>query len=111
MPERPQAALRLEPHMIPALRAAFADALDQLAPQLRRFTQDAYIAEPWMGDPISQAIAMEHNARAVGGGADSAYECLLAYEAELVKVRDALAQMEAEYRRTEGDNAALWGRV
>lgn len=110
MPERPQAALRLEPHTIPALRAAFADAVDQLAPQLLRFAQDAYIAEPWMGDPTSLALAMEHNARAVGG-VDSAYECLLAYEAELVKVRDALARMEDEYRRTEGDNAALWGRA
>ncbi len=39
------------------------------------------------------------------------YAALVAYEAELLNVRDTLKLMEDEYRRTEGDNAQLWGRL
>ena len=39
------------------------------------------------------------------------YAALVAYEAELIKIRDNLQLLEDHYRRTEGDNAALWGRV
>ena len=34
-----------------------------------------------------------------------------AYEVELTKVRDNLQVLEDHYRRTEGDNVALWGRL
>ena len=34
-----------------------------------------------------------------------------AYERELIRVRDRIADMEADYRRTEGDNVELWGRL
>ena len=39
------------------------------------------------------------------------YAALVAYESELLRVRETLKQMEDEYRRTEGDNAELWGRA
>ncbi len=42
---------------------------------------------------------------------DGPYAALVAYEAELLRVRDTLQLMEDEYRRTEGDNAELWGRM
>jgi hypothetical protein len=42
---------------------------------------------------------------------DGPYAALVAYEAELLRVRDTLQQMEDEYRRAEGDNAELWGRL
>lgn len=41
MPERPQATLRLEPHMIPALREAFDEAVDTLRSQLVTFRDNA----------------------------------------------------------------------
>jgi hypothetical protein len=40
----------------------------------------------------------------------SSYQALVAYRDELTRVHDTLQQMEDHYRRTEGDNAALWGR-
>jgi hypothetical protein len=39
------------------------------------------------------------------------YTHLTAYRDELVRVHETLTQMEDEYRRAEGDNAALWGRA
>ena len=41
---------------------------------------------------------------------DSSYQSLQQYRAELTHIHDTLQQMEDHYRRTEGDNAALWGR-
>ena len=35
---------------------------------------------------------------------------LAAYRDELTRVHDTLQQMEDDYRRTEGDNVARWGR-
>ena len=43
-------------------------------------------------------------------GPRSAYAALRLYEKELIATRDQLRQMEADYRRVEGDNAELWGR-
>jgi hypothetical protein len=40
----------------------------------------------------------------------SSYQSLVAYRNELTRVHETLQQMEDHYRRTEGDNAALWGR-
>lgn len=110
MPERPQVGLRLEPHMIPALRAAFDEAVETLTSQLKSFRQDGYIEKPWMGDPVSSMVLSPYNAN-FAGSPTSAYECLTAYQDELTKVRDTLSQMEDAYRRTEGDDAALWGRI
>jgi hypothetical protein len=109
MSDRRQATLRVESHMLPALRAAFADGVQQLRSRLRVFAQDGFIAQPWMGDPLTKALTVGYNARAVDGPG-SAYECLLAYETELVKIRDQLTQMEAGYHRHETDVAASFGR-
>ena len=49
--------------------------------------------------------------RHVMDATDGPYAALVAYEAELLRVRDTLLRMEEEYRRTEGENAALWGRL
>ena len=110
MSDQPTAILRVEPHAIPALRAAYTRALNDLRPLMRQMESQAYIQEPWMGDPISIAVMQLYNGRFASGD-NSPRAQLLRYEAELRRVVDALTRMEAEYRRTEGDNAELWGRL
>jgi hypothetical protein len=39
------------------------------------------------------------------------FGALLAYRDELTRVREALRHLDEQYRRTEGDNAELWGRA
>ena len=104
------AALRLEPSAIPALRAALDDSLAELRPHLVRLGQEAYIPEPWLGDPVSAEAASAYNV-SVMDAADGPYSAMVALEAELLRIRDSLQLMEDHYRRTEGENAALWGRV
>jgi alkylhydroperoxidase family enzyme len=106
----PPTTLRIEPHAIPAVRAAFDDALGELRQHLVRLGQEAYIREPWLGDPVSADVASSYNTR-VMDAADGPYGAMVALEAELIKIRDSLQLMEDHYRRTEGENAALWGRV
>jgi hypothetical protein len=106
----PPVKLRLEPHAIPAVRAAVDTALAELVPQLIRLRQDGVIPEPWLGDPMSRKV-VDHYQAQVMNGLDGPYAALRAYEAELLKVRDNLQVLEDHYRRTEGDNAALWGRA
>ena len=106
----PPAALNVEPSAIPAVRAAFDDALSELTPHLRRLRQEAYIREPWLGDPVSADVAGAYNSR-VMDSPDGPYAAMVALEAELLKIRESLKLMEDHYRRTEGENAALWGRL
>jgi hypothetical protein len=89
---------------------AFDDALADLSEQLRRVRNEGYLGEPWLGDEISLAVRNFYN-RHVMDSTDGPYAALVAYEAELLRVRDTLQHMEDEYRRTEGDNAELWGRL
>ena len=102
--------LRVEPSAIPALRLAFDDALIDLRARLRVLRNEGYLGEPWLGDEISLEVRDFYN-RHVMDSTDGPYAALVAYEAELLRVRDTLQQMEDEYRRTEGDNAELWGRL
>jgi hypothetical protein len=106
----PPTALRIEPSAIPAVRAALDESLDELAPHIRRLAQDAYIPEPWLGDSTSAAVASHYNSR-VMDAADGPYAAMVALEAELLRIRDSLQLLEDHYRRTEGENAALWGRL
>ena len=110
MAEREQDVVRLQPHMLPALRAEFRAAVDQVSTALTDLKRRAYLASPWLGDQISDEVAAYYTARALDGPGSS-YQSLLAYRDELTRVHDTLHQMEAAYRRTEGDNAALWGRM
>ncbi|MHA6627856.1 hypothetical protein ACU61A_20660 [Pseudonocardia sichuanensis] len=106
----PSPALRVEPSSIPALRVACDDSLNELSSHLVRLAQEGYIREPWLGDPVSAEVANSYNLR-VMDAADGPYAAMVAFEAELVKIRDSLQLMEDHYRRTEGDNTALWGRA
>ena len=109
MTERQQGVLRLQPHMIPAVRAEFRAAVDQVSSALTNLKRNAYLAAPWLGDEVSDEVAAHYTNRALDG-AGSSYQSLLAYRDELTRIHDTLQQMEDDYRRTEGDNAARWGR-
>jgi hypothetical protein len=111
MPDLPlPVALRVEPRSIPALRAAFNEAANKLGSHLSRLQHEGYLREPWLGDEISMEVRNFYN-RQVMESTDGPYAALLAYQRELTHIRDALKCMEEEYRRTEGDNAELWGRL
>jgi hypothetical protein len=111
MPGRhPPATLRLEPHTIPAVRMAFEDALAELTPQLLRLRRDGIIPAPWLGDPVSATVVNHYQAH-VMDAPDGPLAAMRAYEIELMKIRDNLMLMEEHYRRTEGENAAVWGRA
>ena len=110
MTERQQDILRVQPHLIPALRAEFRSALEQIHAAIFGLNQRGYLASPWMGDETSSEVAAYYTKRAMNGP-DSSYQALVAYRDELTGVHDTLQQMEAAYRRTEGENAALWGRM
>jgi hypothetical protein len=95
--------------MIPALRASFATALSQFDNALIRLRQESHLIGPWLGDETSGLVA-DHYARRAIDDSNSSTQSLLAYRAELGRICDALQKMEDHYRRTEGDNTALWGR-
>jgi hypothetical protein len=107
--DRHQDMLRLQPHMIPALRLEFRAAVDQISSALTDLKRNAYLAAPWMGDEVSGEVAAHYTVRAVDGP-ESSYGSLVAYRDELTRVHDTLQQIEDDYRRTEGDNAARWGQ-
>jgi hypothetical protein len=109
-PQYTPAALRVEPSAIPVVRVAFDESIAELRPHLRRLGQEAYIREPWLGDPVSAEVVSSYNLR-VMDASDGPYAAMVALEAELLKIRQSLQLLEDHYRRTEGDNAALWGRL
>lgn len=108
MNESQQDVLRVQPHLIPAVRVALADSLDQLNNALLELTRNGYLLSPWLADETSTAVAAHYTDRAMDGHTSS-YESLVAYRNELTRVHETLQLMEDHYRRTEGDNAALWG--
>jgi Arc/MetJ family transcription regulator len=105
----PPATLRVEPSAIPAVHAALRESVRELDNELMLLARDGYIQEPWLGDPESARVVAFYNDR-VMSAPDGPYNALVRYRDELIRARDHLAATEAEYRRTEGDNAELWGR-
>lgn len=106
----PPVTLKLEPNALPTARMAYEDAIVEVQAHLARLGRTGFIHEPWLGDLVSEAVQGHYN-RVVMEASDGPYAAMLAYEAELTKIRDNLQLMEDHYRRTEGDNAALWGRL
>jgi hypothetical protein len=102
--------LTLQPQSIPDMQAAFDEALISIRAQLNRLRNEGYLREPWLGDEISFEVYDFYN-RHVMNPTDGPYAALVAYEAELLNVRDTLQRMEDDYRRTEGDNTERWGRL
>jgi hypothetical protein len=107
---RPQDVLRLEPRMVPELRAAFDAALSQLGEALIDLGNRGYLPTAWLGDEVSAAVAAHYTRRAMEQP-DSSYRALLEYEAELTRVRDTLQRMEDQYRATEAAEADRYRRT
>ena len=105
-----RSTLRLEPRAIPSVRVASTTRSAHSGEHLRRLQNEGFLGEPWLGDEISRHVRDFYNHH-VMGSSTGPYAALVAYEAELLRVRDTLRRMEDEYRRTEGDNAELWGRA
>jgi hypothetical protein len=103
------ATLHVQPNALPAVRAAVEEGLTDLQVQLMRLTNGAFIPEPWMGDSISEDARVFYNTTVMESPSGS-LAALVAYQAELTRIRDSLKATEDHYRRTEGDNVALWGR-
>lgn len=110
MPDYPPAVLRVSAQALPSMRAAYDAALVDLRSALGRLDDVGHLPGPWLGDPVSKRTVDFYNER-IMTAPDGPYHALLAYEAELVRVRDQLAAMEADYRRTEDENTALVGRL
>ena len=108
--EFPPAVLRVPPHAIPALRDALDRTLAELGPHLWKMRESGYIHEAWLGDPVSEHVRVTYNAM-VMDAPDGPFHSLLAYEQRLTSARDQLAAAEEHYRRTEGENSDLWGRL
>lgn len=106
----PPVTLRVQPHAIPQVRAVFDSAVDELTYELNQLRQAGYIPKPWLGDPLSAMVQQAYNSR-VMDALDGPYHALVTYLDELRRGRDHLVAAEAEYTRTEGDNAKLWGRM
>ena len=102
------AVLRVEREMIPDLRALLEECLELLADKLTGLERGGRMIDAWMNDPVSIQMRDVYNA-SVMEAPDGGYAMLRAYEAELRRVYEELGRMEAEYRRTEDENAALFG--
>lgn len=109
MPDYPPVTLQLSPQALPAMRAAHDRALADLGRELQKLAEVGHLKGPWLGDPVSAQTVEFYNAR-VMEAPDGPYAALLAYQQELVRVRDRIADMESDYQRTEGENVELWGR-
>ncbi|WP_141277827.1 hypothetical protein [Pseudonocardia hydrocarbonoxydans] len=104
----PPSTLRVDPETLPALRSAIDVTLAELGPHLTEMRTSGHMPEPWLGDSASfetWAFYTDH----VMGAPDGPFQALLAYEAQLVAVRDRLVEIQAEYDRTESDTAAVFG--
>ena len=104
----PPATLRVDPDSLPALRSAIEATLAELRPHLMEMRSGDHMPEPWLGDSASfetWAFYTDH----VMGAPDGPFQALLAYEAQLVAVRDRLVEIQAAYDGTESDTAAVFG--
>ena len=110
MPARNQAVIRMQPHMIPALRVSFGEAIAELKLALAGVRRSGYLPEPWLGDEASSDVAAFYTQRAMDGP-HSSYKALVAYSEELERVHNTLQHMEDTYRRNEGDIAGRLGRA
>ena len=109
MAESPKTILRVEPQMIPALRAEFRSAVDQLTAALAVVNRQGYLPAPWLGDETSADTAAHYTRRALDGP-NSSYQALVAYRDELSRALQTLQQMEENYVLNEGEDATRWGR-
>ena len=98
--EQAQGVLRLQLHMIPALRAEFDGAIAQLGTALVDLRTRGYLTTAWLGDETSAEVVAHYTHRAFEEP-DSSYAALVGYLAELTRIRDTLQRMEDHYLGTD----------
>ena len=104
-PEFGQRKLKVDPSAIPQARKAFEQALSEFDEKITRAVQDLP-TRPWAGDPISSETSKAFNEQT----SEKALAALDFYKKQLVGVIDQLKMIEEQYRQTEGDNEAMWGK-
>ena len=110
MGDSTQSVLRLQQHMIPALRAEFDSAIAQLSTAVVDLRTRGYLPEAWLGDEISMGV-FEHYTRRAFDEHESSYNALVGYLAELTRVRDTLQRMEEQYLGTDQGAADRYRRT
>jgi hypothetical protein len=100
--------LHVEPSAIPEALKAFTDAYDRVSRKVRDLA--ALPVREWAKDPVSGETAVQFAERTNTGGADSAYACLVGYQAQLKAAIDSLTAAQEAYLRVEGTNSARWGQ-
>ncbi|WP_086665565.1 hypothetical protein [Lentzea kentuckyensis] len=104
-PEFGQRKLKVDPSAIPAARKAFEHALDEFDNKIARVSRDLP-TKPWAQDPISSETSKAFNDQT----SEKALTALTVYREQLVGVISQLTRIEEQYRLTEGDNEAMWGK-
>jgi glutamate synthase domain-containing protein 1 len=104
----PAAVLVVGPEALPRLRRALDDTLVELSPLLERMQREAHIPEPWLGDSASYATWAVYTER-VMGAPDGPFRAMVAYERQLVAIRDRLGEIERAYAENEATTGDLFG--
>jgi hypothetical protein len=100
--------LHIEPSAIPEALKAFTDAYDRVSRKVRELS--GLPIREWANDPVSSETRTQFAERTNSGGADSAYACLVGYQAQLKAAIESLQGAHDDYLRTEGTNTARWGK-
>ncbi|SDL66873.1 hypothetical protein SAMN04488074_112221 [Lentzea albidocapillata subsp. violacea] len=104
-PEFGQRKLKVDPSAIPQARKAFEQALAEFEEKIEHSVRDLP-TRPWAEDPISSETSKAFNDQT----SEKALAALTFYKKQLIGVIDQLKMIEEQYRMTEGDNAAMWGK-
>jgi hypothetical protein len=103
---QPAATLRVDSSALPAVKAAFDEAIVEVRLQVQRLGGAAFIPEPWLGDPVSSSTLTHYNS-VVMESADGSYAAMTAYLNELIRIRDSLDAIEVQYLGNEDQVATV----
>ena len=110
MPDtNPAVTLRVDRSALPAVKAAFDEAITEARLQVQRLGRSAFIPEPWLGDSVSRSAQVHYNT-VVMESTDGAYSAMVAYTDELIRIRNNLQAMEDSYLYTDSDITGDLGR-
>lgn len=104
------AILRVTPDVVPELRRAIEDTLEELSPHLQRMQDEAVLEEPWLGDSVSEKSYRVYN-EVVMRDPNGPFHSLLLYEQQLRAISERLAQIQHNYDAAEAANSDLVARM
>lgn len=104
----PASVLVVGPGAVARLRTAIDDTLDELGPLLELMQREGHMPEPWLGDSASYATWAVYTER-VMGAPDGPFRAMVAYERQLVAIRDRLGEIERAYAENEATTGELFG--